>query len=99
MRVMFKAMLDTEKANDIVREDQMAELMKSIVDRVKPEAAYFGSLGGRRTVLLFLDLKDSSELPPLAEPFFTQLNAEIEVTPVMNVDDLQQGFGRISRLT
>ncbi|MDQ0992073.1 DUF3303 family protein [Streptomyces sp. V3I7] len=98
MRVMFKATLDTEKANEVVREDQMAELMKEIVDRIKPEAAYFGPLGGRRTVLMVVEMRDSSELPPLVEPFFTQLNAEIEVVPVMNADDLQKGLSRISRL-
>ncbi len=40
-------------------------------------------------------MKDSSEIPATAEPFFTQFNAKISLTPVMDVDDLQKGLSRI----
>ena len=32
---------------------------------------------------------------PFGEPFFMALDADVEVVPVMNVDDLQQGFGKL----
>ncbi|MEU0738714.1 hypothetical protein [Streptomyces sp. NPDC006134] len=95
MRVLLKATLDTEKANEVIRSGKMPERMKAILDQLKPEAAYFGPLGGRRTALLILDMQDSSDLPPTGEPFFTQLNAEVEVTPIMNAEDLQKGLSRL----
>ncbi|MEV0225369.1 hypothetical protein [Streptomyces sp. NPDC050704] len=95
MRVLLKATLDTEKANEAIRSGKMPELMKEILDHLKPEAAYFGPLGGRRTAFLVLDMKDSSDLPPTGEPFFTQFNAEVEVTPVMNGEDLQNGLAKL----
>ncbi|MDQ0951420.1 hypothetical protein QFZ24_005343 [Streptomyces phaeochromogenes] len=95
MRVMLKATLDTEKSNEAIRSGKMPELIKEILDHLKPEAAYFAPLGGRRTCLLFFDMKDSSELPPVGEPFLTQFNAEVEVCPIMNGEDLQKGLSEL----
>ncbi|MFJ2262573.1 hypothetical protein ACIOKD_30395 [Streptomyces sp. NPDC087844] len=95
MRVLLKATMDTEKANEAIRSGKMAELMKEALDHLKPEAAYFGALGGRRTALLFLDMRDSSELPTMGEPFFTQFGAEVEVSPIMNGEDLQKGLSQL----
>ncbi|MCX5559384.1 hypothetical protein [Streptomyces sp. NBC_00038] len=95
MRVMLRATLDTEKSNEAIRSGKMPELIKEILDHLKPEAAYFAPLDGRRTCLLFFDMKDSSELPPVGEPFLTQFNAEVEVCPIMNAEDLQKGLSQL----
>ncbi|MGP2436042.1 hypothetical protein [Streptomyces sp. JW3] len=97
MRVMLKATLDTEKANELIRSGKMPEAMKGALDQLKPEAAYFGPLGGRRTALLVFDMADSSDLPASGEPFFTQFNAEVEVFPIMNGEDLEKGLTQIGR--
>ncbi|MFC9057672.1 hypothetical protein ACFTXB_06395 [Streptomyces sp. NPDC057074] len=95
MRVLLKATLDTEKANEALRSGKLHELISRTLDHVKPEAAYFGPLGGRRTALMVFDMQDSSELPPTGEPFFTELNAEVEVSPIMNADDLRKGLSQL----
>ncbi|MEU6279611.1 hypothetical protein [Streptomyces sp. NPDC047028] len=95
MRVLLKATLDTEKGNEAIRSGKLPELMKETLDQLKPEAAYFGTLGGKRTALLVLDMQDSSQLPPIGEPFFMQLNAEVEVCPIMNREDLQTGLSQL----
>jgi hypothetical protein len=97
MRVMLKATLDTEKSSDVIESGKMPELLQSVLGKIKPEAAYFLPDGGQRTCVLFFDMQDSSELPPLTEPFFLQLGAKVEVTPAMNLDDVQKGLAAISR--
>ena len=92
MRVMLKATLDTEKSNEAIRSGKLPEMMQETIERLHPEAAYFGPLGGRRTCLLVLDVEDSSQIPPIGEPFFSQFDAEVEMTPVMNADDLRKGL-------
>ncbi|MCF2434880.1 hypothetical protein LV779_09855 [Streptomyces thinghirensis] len=92
MRVLLKATLDTEKSNELVRSGKMTDLMRETLDHIKPEAAYFGVLGGRRTALLVLDMQDSSEMPRLGEPFLTEMNAEVEVCPIMNGEDLARAL-------
>ncbi|WAZ23091.1 hypothetical protein STRCI_004408 [Streptomyces cinnabarinus] len=96
MRMMLKATLDTEKGNEAIRSGRMPEILKDALERLRPEAAYFGPEDGCRTCWLILDLQDSSQLPPTAEPFFTELNAKIVFTPIMNADDLQKGLSQLS---
>ncbi|MEG3628568.1 hypothetical protein [Streptomyces poriticola] len=96
MRVLLKATLDTEKGNEAIRAGKMPDLINGVVAQLKPEAAYFGPIGGRRTALLVFEMQDSSELPPAAEAFFTQANADVEVCPIMNAEELQKGLSRMS---
>jgi hypothetical protein len=35
-------------------------------------------------------LQDSAALPSIGEPLFRTLNASVELSPVMNLDDLQK---------
>ncbi|WTB82742.1 hypothetical protein OIE99_15790 [Streptomyces cellulosae] len=95
MRVMLKATLDTEKSNEAIRSGKLPDMMQETIERLHPEAAYFGPLGGRRTCLLVLDVEDSSQIPPIGEPFFSQFDAEVEMTPVMNADDLRKGLSEL----
>jgi hypothetical protein len=41
------------------------------------------------------DLPSTSKIPPLAEPFFIGLGATIEVTPAMDMADLQAGLSAL----
>ncbi|MYS91125.1 MULTISPECIES: DUF3303 domain-containing protein [Streptomyces] len=95
MRVMVKATLDTEKGNEAILGGKMPQIIQGAMEKLRPEAAYFGPAGGRRTCFMVFDMQDSSQLPPMLEPFFNDLNAEIEVFPVMNGDDLQKGLSQM----
>lgn len=46
----------------------------------KPEAAYFTEMDGRRTGIIIVDVKDPSQIPALAEPYFLAVNAEVGST-------------------
>jgi hypothetical protein len=95
MRVMLKATLDTDKANEFLQSGKMPQLLKETMERVRTEAAYFGPQDGHRTCYFVFDMADSSDLPPVGEPFFTHLNAKVEVFPIMNLDDLQKGLSQL----
>ncbi|MGC0330552.1 hypothetical protein RKD23_003542 [Streptomyces sp. SAI-170] len=95
MRLLVKANVDTERSNEVTRSGKMPELIKSTLERVKPEAVYFGPMDGHRTMLMVVDLADSSQIPPTLDALFTELNAYIEVTPVMNLEELQKGLSEL----
>ena len=40
-------------------------------------------------------MKDTTDIPRIVELPFHLLNAEIEVTPVMNADDLKAGLAKV----
>ncbi|MEW2248493.1 hypothetical protein AB0907_14285 [Streptomyces sp. NPDC006975] len=95
MRLLVKANVDTERGNEAIKSGKMPEMVKDMLERIKPEAAYFGPMDGHRTMLLVVDLPDSSQLPPTLDVLYRDLNAYVEVTPVMNFEELQKGTARM----
>ena len=95
MRVMAKVSMDVERANDAIRSGAIGKLMQRTMERWHPEAAYFTTFDGRRTAFFVLDLPDTSDMPPFAEPFFMELGAEVQFSPAMNPDDLQKGLSKL----
>ena len=91
MRVMMKVSIPVEAGNKGVKDGSLPKTVVEFVERVKPEACYFGPQNGKRTAFFFFDLTDPTLIPLSAEPFFTNLNADIELTPVMNLDDMKAG--------
>ncbi len=70
----------------------MPRAIQSLMEALKPEAAYFYPEAGARAGLFVFDMASSTQLPPLLEPLFQSLSASVLVTPVMNADDLRQGL-------
>jgi hypothetical protein len=98
MRVLLKARLDTEMSNRHIQQGTLGPLMKSVVEDLKPEAAYFGIENGKRTAYIFVNMQEPSEMPKFAEPFFLALGAEIEITPVMVSEDLGKAMAGMEGL-
>jgi hypothetical protein len=96
MRTMVRITMPVETGNTSVRDGSMQKVLADTLERLRPEAAYFYSDRGVRTTLLVLDLKDSSDVPAVAEPFFQQFNAAVEFTPVMNADDLKKALAKLA---
>ena len=88
MRVMLKVEFPVEAGNAAIRNGTLSKTIQSILDEQKPEAAYFLASNGKRCGLIVLDLKDPSQIPAIAEPWFLALNASIEIQPVMTPADL-----------
>ena len=93
MRMMLRATMETEAANRAIRDGSLMKLMQNLHARLKPEACYYGTACGKRSVMVFFECEESSSfIVEIAEPLFMGLNASIELQPVMNDADLQRGF-------
>jgi hypothetical protein len=97
MRMMMKVSIPVEAGNKGVKEGLLPKTFMGFMEQMKPEAAYFLAEGGKRTGYLFFDLKDPSSIPSAAEPFFMNLNAAIEITPAMNVEDMKAGVEKATK--
>ena len=97
MRVMLKFTLPVEKGNQAFKDGSLGKLMESLMTKLKPEAAYFGPSNGKRSGMMFLDLAEPSQIVEVAEPLFSNLNAEVEIVPVMNGDDLRKGIAKATQ--
>ena len=93
---MMKITMPVEAGNAAIKDGSMAKIMADALERLKPEAAYFLTENGARTALMVIDLADPADIPSTVEPFFTGLNAAVQLTPVMNADDLNKGLSTIS---
>ncbi|MCD9140633.1 hypothetical protein [Streptomyces albireticuli] len=97
MRTLLRARMDTRAGNEAIRNGSMPEAIQALMDQLKPEAAYFTAMDGGRTCILVFDMEDSSQMPVVAEKLFLDMEAEVEMHPVMNYDDLKKGLSSLSR--
>lgn len=92
MRTLLKFSMDVEATNHAIANGALEKTMDTLGGLIKPEAAYFTTSAGKRTGYMFFDLTDVSMIPQIAEPLFQTLNAEIELVPVMNREELARGL-------
>jgi hypothetical protein len=92
MRMLLKVKMPTEQGNQAVKDGSLGKILEATVNRLKAEAAYFIAEDGLRCALIFFDMKDSADIPAIAEPLFISLGAKLEFVPAMNADDLRKGL-------
>lgn len=97
MRTLGIFTFPVEASNKAVQDGSLAKIMEKGLADLKPEAAYFYPHGGKRSALIVFDLKDPSDIPAIAEPFFMGMNASVQFFPVMNADDLRAGLEKAAK--
>jgi hypothetical protein len=84
--------------NAAIVSGKLVAIVQKFMAEHKPEAAYFyADDSGNRCGAMVLDMKDTSEIPGLAEPWFLGLNAQVTFRPVMNAQDLAAAGPGIAR--
>ena len=59
------------------------------------EAAYFLTDGGERGGMIFFDMKESADIPRIAELLFRGADAAVEFVPVLNGDELKKALSSL----
>jgi len=97
MRMMLRILMPVEGGNAAFKSGSLQTTIQELIEKLKPEAAYFFPDEGKRSALFVFDMKDSAQIPSLVEPLFAGLNAQVRLTPVMNAEDLQKGMGEAAK--
>lgn len=88
MRFLVKVNIPVEAGNEAAKAGKLGTTIQSILEELKPEAAYFTDDNGQRTAFLIVDMQDASQIPAVAEPWFLAFNASIHIHMVMVLEDL-----------
>ena len=89
MRMLLRVSIPVEAGNAAAKAGTLGSTIEGILAALKPEAAYFfADDDGQRSGSIVFDMKDTSEIPAVAEPWFLALNAKLSFRPIMNPQDL-----------
>ena len=97
MRTLMKVSIPVEQGNKGIQDGSLPRIIQQTLESLRPEAAYFTTdSDGSRQALVVFDLKDSSDIPVIAEPLFIGFGARVTMTPVMSAQDLQAGLTKFA---
>ena len=89
---MLKFTVPVERSNQAIKDGSLKKTLESLMARLKPEAAHFAPLEGKRAGMIFFDMAEPSNIVEICELLFLNLDASLEFVPVMNADDLSKGL-------
>ena len=92
MRMMLRWTVPVERGNEAIKDGTLSQTIESLIDELKPEAAYFWPENGERGGMMVFDMADPSQIPQIAEPLFLNVDAAVDFAPVMNADDLKKAL-------
>lgn len=77
-----------EPFNTLLSAGRVSEIIRRIIDDIKPESIYFTEQDGTRGAVAVIEVDDSSRIPSFSEPFFINFNADCEFRIAMSLEDL-----------
>jgi hypothetical protein len=97
MRFLISCRFPTETANASIKDGSFRQNLQSILEELKPEAAYFTDMDGARGGYFIVNMDEASDIAAVAEPFLIALDATIKVQLVMTPEDLQKATPAIEQ--
>jgi len=98
MRMILQVSIPVEAGNAAAKAGTLGSTVERILAELQPEAAYFmADDNGNRSGFVVFDLKDTSQIPAVAEPWFLAFNAQVSLRPVMTAQDLAAGAAGITK--
>jgi len=98
MRMLLRVSIPVEAGNAAAKAGTLGSTVEKILQDLKPEAAYFfADDNGQRSASIVFDMKDTSEIPAIAEPWFHAFNAKLSFRPIMNPQDLAKAGPSIGK--
>jgi len=90
MRFLCKIVIPAGSGNTAIRTGKLMPQLKRIVGDLKPEAVYFGVMGGQRTIFMVLEVPSVDKMPWSFEPFWLDWNGDVFKHQVFGLGDMEK---------
>jgi hypothetical protein len=97
MRFMITSRIPVEKGNELAKVGSLHSTIHSIMEELKPEAAYISDIEGARVGYIVVNIDEASQIAAIVEPLFLGLGAAIQVHRVMTPEELGQATPAIKQ--
>jgi hypothetical protein len=97
MRFMITCLIPVEEGNESANASSLGSTIQSIMEELKPEAAFFFDIDGVRGGYIVVNMDEASQISAIAETLFVGLGATIEVHRVMTPEELSQATSAIEQ--
>jgi len=88
--MLVNIVLPIEPFNSRVNDGTAGDIIGRIINEIKPESIFFTTQDGNRGAVMVVELKDASQVPSIAEPWFLNFKAKCDFKIAMTPDDLQK---------
>jgi hypothetical protein len=96
--MLLRVSIPVKAGNAAAKDGTLGPTIEGILADLKPEAAYFfADDSGQRSGSIVFDMKDPSQIPAVAEPWFLAFNAQVSLRPIMNPQDLAKAGPSIGK--
>jgi len=89
---MVKFTIPTQESNPLIEDGSIGQKMETLLEKLQPEAAYFGAIDGKRGGFFVINMDEESEIVTKLEPLWLELSATVETFPVATADELRAGL-------
>jgi len=89
---MLTFRIPMDKGNALVKDGKIGDTIQSLLEDLKPEAAYFVDIEGARGGHLVVNMDEASQIPGMVEPLFLALGATVHTHPVFTPQDMPRAM-------
>jgi len=90
MRTIITFSIPVETGNELVKSGKIGDVLGSVIEDFKPEAAYFYiDDSGQRAGAFVVNIDDPLGIPKFVEPLFLGFNATVSTRPAFGLEDVE----------
>ncbi|MFY2824167.1 hypothetical protein [Ruegeria sp. MALMAid1280] len=90
IRMMLKVQIPPEAGSKAIQEGKMGQIFSDLMQKIKPEAAYFSQEDGVRTAYFFYWVDRTYQFADIHEPLIQGLGAKVYDSYALTWDDIAE---------
>ncbi len=92
MKFLVRLHMPTESGNRMLQDPNFPKKLEGVLNQIKPEAVYFAPIEGERGIYMIVNIPSADMIAGIAEPLWMTFNCKLDLTPLMELSDLQKGL-------